>query len=595
MKRNKIKLPDVKLFKGVWLIKKKKKKDNEYYLDIIKGLIEKGFNNGGIIDFNNKENGLFYSKTEDGYIRVYDTKNPILHNEKKINIKIKKYEYNKNISAEFSFFSSFFDKRWDDIPYPPSLLYLSGKSIKRGIKSSVSIIDKESNNYEIPKTDFWGFTLFDDLLPEILEFFNEIRITYQGKIGAGGPLVTLSPLTVITHIGDINFIVRGEADNIIADILNLISGFEKNDIFSIFNEISKFQGFYYNDDDYFILANMDRVNSVIDIDSLEIDFSVIPDKKLEKGLELNLSRGCPRSCIFCSHIHGKKFRIINPENLKTILKNYKKEIEKRKIDSSQIFNININDDDILLGQEKTCEIIDTIKAEGFKIYGFQTSISSFVDKRGIDYKMLDYIGDKELYADNPLLWIGTDTFLEKRGKRLGKQYLKKEMFEILLNEFQKRDIINYHYWIILDGDSDWKEFIDEFFYIWEISKRTENFNLLPTSSYLIPYPYSAAYLKDVKRENSRVIIKKILKSRTGGYDYPVIEREQPEDEFLTRAVSPVFEYKTIEYLKNKDFFNAFQRIYPYIKKSQFYLKMEDKERYLFLNEIDGKVEKLLKA
>jgi radical SAM superfamily enzyme YgiQ (UPF0313 family) len=589
---NRIDLPNIKIFKGVWLIKKIKNKDNEYYLEIIKDLINKGFEKGGIIDSNKNGENYLFSVMNNRYFYMSNIGNIILFNEPERKIKIKKYNYENKISAEFSFFSSFFDKRWEDIPYPPSLLYLAGKTIKKGIKSSVSIIDKESKNYKIPEADFWGFTLFDDFLPEILEFFNEIRERYRGKIGAGGPLVTLSPLTIIAHIHNINFFLRGEADNAITDIIRVMSGFKKNDIFSIFNEISKFQGFYYNDEDYFILSNIDKINRVSDIDSLEIDFSIVPDKKIEKGIELNLSRGCPRACIFCSHVHGRKFRMVSPEKTKRILKDYKNEVRKRKIEGNQIYNININDDDILLGEEKMYEIIDIIKKEGFKIYGFQTSVSSFVNGKGINYEMLDYIADKGIYVSKPLLWIGTDTFLEKRGKRLGKQYLKREIFELLLNEFQKREILNYHYWIILDGDSSWKEFIYEFFYIWGISNKFKNFNLLPTSSYLIPYPYSAAYMKDLKRKNSRIIIKKILKSRTGEYDYPIVEREEPEDEFLSRAVSPVFEYKTIEYLKRGDYFNAFQRIYPYIKKARFYLRMREEERYNFLNEIDGKVEKL---
>ncbi len=580
----------IKQYTGVWVIKKNGDKNNEEYLEIIKGLIKKGFSSGGIIDENNSRNNYYFNDKK--YIYLSDLKSFDFKKNNKIKSDI--YNHNKKISVEFSFFSSFFDKRWESMPYPPSLLYLAGKTSKRGIKSSMSIIDMEAKDYKIPETDFWGFTLFDDLFPELSEFLKSISGKYKGKIAVGGPFPTLSPLAIIAHFPEINFFIRGEADNIISKILKFISAIGKNNIITIFDEVKKYKGFFYHDDNYFIISNLDKVNRLDNIDDLEIDFGLIPDKILEKGLELNLSRGCPRSCIFCSHVHGKNFRMISDKKLENILENFNMEIKKRGIKGKHLYHININDDDILLAKEKILPILKTIKRKGFKIYGFQTSISSFTEKNRVNYKMIDYISDRELYVSKPLLWIGTDTFIEKRGKRLGKTYLSTPIFESILDEFEKKGVLNYHYWIILDGDSNWKEFLEEFFYLWKISKKYKFFFILPTSSYLIPYPYSAAYNKDLKRKESRIIYKTILKSKTGNYDYPFVKKEIPDDLFLSDAVSPEREFKTIGYIKEKKFFDAFQRIYTYLKKSDYYINMGEKERYEFISNIEEKVSELTK-
>ncbi len=570
-------LPNSYDYRGVWIIKKSKKIKlrNEEYLQIIKELNKDKYK-GGIIEFPlseknhlklNTSNGTFLIKKE-----FYESFNRTKKEEN--------FHYTEQPSITFSFFSSIFDSRWKDMPYPPSILHLGSKTSKSQIPTKLSVLDLEISSIPQNNDKIWGFTLFDDLIPKALNYLRELRNTYKGIIGIGGPFPTLSPIPAIVHFDFINFLYRGEAEEEISPLLKFIVNIDKNSPPLIFHKTSEFEGFFYNKDNYFILSNIERTNKLSTIDLIEIDFSLIENGMLKRGLELNLSRGCPRSCIFCSHVHGRNFRIISSQKLDLLLKKHKKIIEKEKIKESSAFFININDDDILLADKKIKEITGTIKKNNYKIYGFQTSVSSFVQKNEeIKEYLIKIIRDKSLYVSSPLLWLGTDAFLEKRRKRLGKQKISTKSFEKIVNLFEKNEILNYHYWIILDRDSTWDEFFEEFFILWDLVKKFKLFEILPTSSYLIPYPYTSAFLKAKKENFKGLILRGILKSKINEkYNYPLVKMEKPEDEALTEAFNPEKNFKIIENIRKKNFLPAFQELYFIFKKSNYYNSLNEKSR-----------------
>ena len=574
-------------YRGFWTIIKREgyEERREELLETIKKLNEKGFS-GGVIKF-----PFVYNEHYTLNIRGES----FLFHQDLNGDKREEYKFRKKPSVVFSFFSSIFDSRWRDMPIPPSILYLGSKTSKNSIETELKILDIERKIEKFPTKKIWGFTLFDDLLPEAIHYIDHLRKGFNGLIGIGGPFPTLSPIAAIVHLKSINFLLRGEGEESISDILYFISNINNNDPVSVFYKAQEFNGFFYSDKKYMILSKIDSINSLKTLDSIEVDFSIIPKQFLSRGLELNLSRGCPRSCIFCSHVHGKKFRMITKDKLSKILSSHIKILKKENIKEAKAFYININDDDILLGGRKVSELTDTIKENGYKIYGFQSSVSSFIDREGnILNGVIEIVADKALYVNCPLLWLGTDAFTEERRKRLGKQKISEESFLNLLQIFEKRGIKNYHYWIILDRDSTWEEFFKELFIIWEIIKNFKEFELLPTSSYLIPYPYTPSYTKAIKKGDGRVVLKEKLKSNFSDiYDYPLIKLERPEDENLFNALNPEKEYRTIMYLKNKDFFSAFQNLYSYFKKSEFYNSLPQKEKIDKIDWLESAVSKLM--
>lgn len=580
-------LPDPYDYRGFWTIIKKnpERAEREEILELIKILNQKGFS-GGLLNFPFELDKHFNLEIS-GKIFLFPIE---LKDEKR-----KNFELEKKPSVMFSFFSSIFDSRWADMPVPPSILYLGSKTSKNLIKTDLSILNIEREIVEIPKSSIWGFTLFDDLLPEAIQYLDKIRDKYDGIIGAGGPFPTLSPIAAIVHIKSLNFLLRGEGEEVITELLYFVSNIRENTPSSVFFKSFKFSGLFYDDEKFFVLSGIDKINRLKTLDSIDIEPSIIPKNTFSKGLELNLSRGCPRSCVFCSHVHGKNFRMISKKKLEKILLSHKNFIKEKKVEKKSAFFININDDDILLGGEKVSEIMNVIKDNGYKIYGFQSSISSFIDKKGsIRKDVMDIVSDKTIYVDYPLLWLGTDAFTEERRKRLGKQRISESNFLKILELFEKRGIKNYHYWIILDGDSNWEEFFKEYFILWEIIKRFKEFELLPTSSYLIPYPYTPSYIKAIKKGDGRVVLRGILKSNFSDiYDYPLIKMEKPEDKALFQALNPETEYKTISFMKNRDFLSAFQNLYSYFKQSEFYLSLTDNERRKKIEWIELNVSKLI--
>ncbi len=574
-------------YRGFWTVLKREKHEDrrEELLELIRKLNNDGFSGGLIkVPFVFNEHSVLKIKGET-FLFHRDLKGD----------KREEYKFRKKPSVAFSFFSSIFDSRWRDMPIPPSILYLGSKTSKKSIETELKILEIERKTNKLPTKEIWGFTLFDDLLPDAINYINHVRKEFDGLMGVGGPFPTLSPIAAIVHLKSINFLLRGEGEESISDILYFISNIYHNDPVSVFYKSQEFNGFFYSDKNYMVLSKIENINSLKTLDSIEVDFSIIPEPFLSRGLELNLSRGCPRSCIFCSHVHGKKFRMIPKNKLNKILSSHKKILKRKKIKTAEAFYININDDDILLGGKKVSELTDIIKENGYKIYGFQSSVSSFIDKEGnIRKELINIVADKALYVNYPLLWLGTDAFTEKRRKRLGKQKVSEKDFFNLLKIYEKRDIKNYHYWIILDRDSTWEEFFKEYFIVWNIINNFKEFELLPTSSYLIPYPYTPSYTKAIKKRDGRVVLRGKLKSNFSDiYDYPLIKSERPEDENLFNALDPEKEYKTIMFLKNKDFFSAFQNLYSYFKKSESYNSLSKKERIDKIDWIESTVSKLM--
>jgi len=592
MSEDYIELPNLNYFKGSWIIRKKDNQPNEYYLNLIKHINKKYDFSGGIINFNTKGGVCLFNIGNEKHIYMNNLKECSKFNDLEFkNINIKEFEIKKLPSVTFSYFHSIFDKRWKSMPYPTSLLYLGGKTSDADLKTDYMMVPLELKTKKIANSDIWGFTLYDDILMEAKEFFKS-QDNYKGIFIAGGPFPTLSPIAVITHFKKINSFLRGECDDSIALYLKIIANLKINSLFQIFKKIRELNGFFYQDKELFIISNLEKKSEMKNMNNLKIDFSLIPNNKLERGLELTLSRGCDRNCIFCSHIHGRKFRIVNHKTLERILKSHNKEIKDRNLRNKRCFYININDDDIFINKRKLNEILSIIKKENYKVYGFQTSIGSFFEK-DIKKNLIDMISERDLYVSEPLLWIGTDAFLIERQKRLGKPKFKKEILKKILNEFEIRKVRNYHYWILLDKDSKWEEFLKEFFLIWELSNEFEYFNLLPMNSYIIPYPYTPAYRRYKTGDKNSLVYKSILKSKfSSEYDYPLVLKEKPKDEQLNFCVKPDINLKMLKRIRNKKYFEAFQTIYFYFRKSSYYKNLSEKDRYRIINKLDKSIQRL---
>lgn len=582
-------LDNSNIFKGKWLIKYNPDEFN--YTDILEFLYD-------IIDWIEKNNLqtkykyiLFDKEIKENtfYINRNDTsqnkssifinfKNNILENLKKIDtlnykkLNFKKKRNIKNILLMYPVLLT--DKRWDTIDLTASSLFL-GSSLKNNefnIDIKKQILPYTNINKELIKYDLIGLTLFEDTFLETKEFLSNLKENYKGLIAAGGPLITLNPIHTACYLSEINLIVRGESELIISDILNSINK-------KTLNELFEFKGLFFKDSGIILISDINKTNRPENFNDFRFNIDFLKKEHIKNGLEINLSRGCKRSCIFCSKVQGKTLRKLPEEKFEYLLKEFESKINKFGVTSPLSKTININDDDILQDIDYAKNIFSLIKKFGFKLWGIQTSINSFFNKKNqIEKNIIELIDDRDIFVkDQPMVWLGTDTFLRKRGSRLGKSIPHKNQIENLIYEFEKREIMNYHFWITSDYNSNWQEFINEFIFIYDLYNKFKRFEILAHSPFLIPYSTTPLFkfLKRSKKLMMQVKYKEILKSKKDVLYFPLVERLETRYIYLNRLLkNEVIKNDNgfFTYLKKKDFLNAFLTAYDFLKKERIYFE-----------------------
>ncbi len=472
----------------------------------------------------------------------------------------------------FTYFYSIQDKRWREKILPPGVLFASNSLSKEWDVDYIEI-PKEADYEKIfskIESDFLGISIFDDFFEDYIMFLRKLRNSYNGVITVGGPLATLSPIHVIAHIEGINHLFRGEAEGFLNEHLEFILALKRGEFDrSIYDNL---KGFFYSDDRVFILKDIQIENRK---DTIFLnEFRKMPLDYIENGIEVNLLRGCHRACTFCSHVHGKRLRKTSVKSFKRFLAGYLKQIKESKVETDKSLTLNLTDDDILNLKDYFFEVSDILKNYGLKIYGIQTSIDSLNKLTDDDYKRISGL---EIFSGEPLFWIGTDAFTKSRIKRLGKGNPKNYSIKYVVEKCEKYKIRNYHYWIVFDSESNWKEFLEEFFLIWRLYKEYEYFDLIATSIYLIPYPYTPSYVRSYKK-GKEVVVRDILKGDFPIFDYPLVSGELPKDKELGNLLFPEKSMKNYMLLQRKRFRELFQEIYYRFKNSKYFMNLDESEK-----------------
>jgi len=488
------------------------------------------------------------------------------------------------------------DKRWSSIDLPTASLYLASSLTSQSFQVQVRKLVFPFNiiGDEVGQYDVIGITLYEDLFSEIQEYLTLLRKQYQGIIAAGGPMVTLNPLQTAFHLPQINLLIRGESEFIFPVLLKAI---QKNDIKLLLEN----KGFFFHEPGKMIFSDFSDVNYPPDLRDLKINLDFLRKEHLTNGLELNISRGCRRGCLFCSKVQGKILRKIPQKIFETILKEHSEKIITFAVSSPSAKTINLNDDDILQDVEYAKKIFKQIQKHNYKIWGIQASINSFfIKNHQINREILNQVSNRNLFVNNnPVIWLGTDTFFKKRGKKIGKLIPAPEQLVELISEFEQRDISNFHYWISSDHNSDWEEFVREFQFLYELLSRFKKFGILAHSPFLIPYSTTPLYSKLIKNPVHKVQIKyrTILRSKKQTFEFPLVNRLETRFPNLNRLLNnekPDGKNGFFDFLKNKKHVQALKTIYSFLRQDRIsFESLQNHEQSRRLKKTESKLETLL--
>lgn len=494
------------------------------------------------------------------------------------------------------------DKRWETIHLTSSSLFLGSALTSAGFTVSTRklVMPTATMDDTLASADLVGLTLFEDLFKETKELLLGLsQESFHGLLAAGGPMITLNPLQSTYHLPELNLLVRGEAEFILPQLLHAI---KTKDI----NTLLKLKGFLFQIPGTVIISDLGHINRPDDFSGFRFNLDFLEKKHLEGGLEINLSRGCGRSCVFCSHVQGRAVRKLDVEAFNGLLRAFSEKLDEMEIETPHARTVNINDDDILQDPEYAGTVFRAARENGFKLWGIQTSVNSFFDvgchpnpsytDHTVDKDLIEMIADKNLYVDNnPLVWIGTDAFLKARGKRLGKWIPTEHQIHELAETLEKHDIRGYHYWISSDHLTNWEEFTGEFLFIYRLLTTYKTFGLIAHSPFLVPYPSTPLYklLTQSPETSDRVKYKQILRAENDIFRFPLVERVEtayPSLNGLLRNERLGNTGGFFDYLKQKDYLNASITLYNFLKQERLTFESASNAHAGDLRETETKIE-----
>jgi anaerobic magnesium-protoporphyrin IX monomethyl ester cyclase len=230
----------------------------------------------------------------------------------------------------------------------------------------------------VTNTDIVGITAMTPTIGTALDIARYVKQTKPDiKVLIGGAHPTLLPEETLQSSPAIDYLIRGEGDDTIIDLLRAIE--EKQSLNSV-------AGISYQQDGR-LIHTTDRT-STIDIDSLPFPaYHLLPRQKYRPhpphGMAMPFaamvtSRGCPYHCAYCSKpVFGSRFRAQSPARVVAEMAHLK--------DRFGVKEIAFYDDSFTLDQKRVYAIAETIIDKGLEIAWTCETRVNLVDKELLKY------------------------------------------------------------------------------------------------------------------------------------------------------------------------------------------------------------------
>ncbi len=438
------------------------------------------------------------------------------------------------------------DKRWRSSGIPPAPLILAADCLEKG--HAVQVVPFEitgSPLHFVGDPDVIAVSVYEDMFESVRDALAGLNKKFPAWIVVGGPMAILAPDALAAHLPEADFILRGEVDEVFGNFVSCIGKPPKLKKLTVDqrNALMQFGGLFYSGPEM-ILSSRFHLNSTPQaFGRVSPAYHLLTQRDLQNGVEMSTSRGCPRACGFCSHIHGGKVRQLDPVD-------FENHLEKLHARLKDVYGVgpipesaravNLNDDDILLNPELFIRKLELIQAFQLKIWGVQTSAGALHSRR-VRNRVLPLLADASLYpGGRPIMWIGTDAFHAQRLVRLGKSGTLKTIGNIC-RDLDRYGILGCHYWIVTDAESNWEQLLHELFFLdGMVSQYPETFRVLPNAGTLVPYPSTMIFRKRVQNglTDRLVLRQRLLFNGYPEFSYPLIRHERPESDYLYALVEP---------------------------------------------------------
>jgi radical SAM superfamily enzyme YgiQ (UPF0313 family) len=156
--------------------------------------------------------------------------------------------------------------------------------------------------------DFFGFSTVCSSYPLTLRIAAEVkRLHPESVVTLGGPQASVVDISTMRAYPFIDLVVRGEAEQTLPDLVDALARH---------SSFAAIPGLTFRQDGE-IVRNPDA-SLILDLDSLPFPaFHLFPDMRFCRHFPLELGRGCPFACTFCStnDFFRRRFRLKSPGHM----------------------------------------------------------------------------------------------------------------------------------------------------------------------------------------------------------------------------------------------------------------------------------------
>ncbi len=354
--------------------------------------------------------------------------------------------------------------------YPYGLYALSAQLEAHGHEAPVFDLELAPMDIEMvldrERPDVLGITAVTHTRFEAIEVARRARRASPGLfIVVGGPHFTFTTEDTLTHVPEINAIVRGEGE---ATLVELLDQLDKG------KEIDSVLGISRNVDGQ-VVHTADRP-PVMDLDTLApLRWDKIPLERYDHRLDfINLpcvpiltSRGCPVRCTFCAatHMWGLYPRRRHPA---LVVDEIAEALERFNLKG-----VRFNDDALTLSRSHVLALCDAIEQKGVE---FSWACQVRVDT--VDYALLSRMKEAGCYFVAFGVETAASRLLESIHKKISLEQVKQTLSDCQLLGLKAKACFMY----ALPDETDAERY-QTFHFMERISEAVTAFSITPTIIY----------------------------------------------------------------------------------------------------------------
>src|SRR5579859_1478878 len=158
--------------------------------------------------------------------------------------------------------------------------------------------------------DFFGFSTVCSSYPLTLRIAAEVkRVHPESVVALGGPQASVVDISTMRAYPFIDLVVRGEAEQTLPDLVDALAAG---------SSLAAVPGITFRRNEDGEIVRSPDAPLVLDLDTLPFPaFHLFPDVRYCRHFPLELGRGCPFACTFCStnDFFRRRFRLKSPEQM----------------------------------------------------------------------------------------------------------------------------------------------------------------------------------------------------------------------------------------------------------------------------------------